>query len=406
MSSVPQPDRSAGRHDTGTQHSPPGVLFIIENDHFPQDTRVFNECTSLSRTHRCLVLAPRASEQALHERVGPIECVRYPWFEGTTLRTLVLEYAWALLCIGLLVPAMVLWRRVRIIHVANPPDLIIPSLAWLKLFGVKFVFDAHDLSTETYKGKGGRDPGLMMAILSFLEKVSIHLSDLTIATNESIQRRILERSPRKPNCVVRNSHRVLFKDLDDVGKPVSDGVLHVGYFGILANDKAAGLENIVEVARTLAANGIRFRVSIVGAGAGLPALRDAVRVAGLAEHFLFRGFIAIPQAYQVIKSFDFGLVSWGDITKNHLHTAMKVMDFMCCAVPVCSLPLTEQLRSTGGIGVHESDFPSLALRMADVYRSRTDYEALRAATLKRFNEDLCWELQEARLHTAYRHLSE
>jgi hypothetical protein len=119
------------------------------------------------------------------------------------------------------------------------------------------------------------------------------------------------------------------------------------------------------------------------------------------NRFALHGFVRLPEAFDVIKQFDFGLVTWGDLPKNHLHTAMKVMDYMCCGVPVCSLRLKEQLASTQNVGIHGDTFEEIAQGMANIYRDEHEYEQLRQKTLRHFNEVLSWELQERSLLDAY-----
>jgi glycosyltransferase involved in cell wall biosynthesis len=286
--------------------------------------------------------------------------------------------------------------------------MIIPMIAWLKLFGIRIVFDAHDISTETLKGKMAtkRSPlSLLLPMLEQFESLSIRAADLAIATNESILDRIRQKSAGKRAWIVRNGNATVYDNVDQVGKPPANGDIRLGYFGVLANDRAAGLDNILIVARALASRGVPFKFSIVGSGPGLPRLKQMVVEADMTDRFEFHGFIPIPQAYQLIKSFDFGFVSWGDTPKNNLHTAMKVMDYMCCAVPVCCLELREQIRSTNGIGVHGSTFEEIAGKLVLMHENPTRYEVLRRQTLERFNTALCWELQERNLLEAYKGLS-
>ncbi len=381
------------------------VLFVVENDHFPQDVRVYNECKAVSRLAECLVLAPRARRQAFREDIAGIKCYRYPATEAASLWGIPLEYLIAFLSIAIFVPAIVLIKRVRVVHVANPPDFIIPSVVWLRLFRVRLVFDAHDLSTETLKGKLGEKNTVarrLLPVLELLEMLSVRFANLVVATNESISARVRRMTPDRSAVVVRNSNPVKYRKLTDVPKPARSNTINVGFFGLLANDKAAGLGNIVDLARALCVRGASCRFSIVGTGPGLAPLRQLAADAGLADRFDFVGFVPISEAYSLISSFDFGLVSWGDMPKNNIHTAMKVMDYMCCGVPVCSLPLTEQLRSTGGIGVHAASFDAIAEKMISVFRDLPRYEKLRERTLQHFNETLCWELQEETLLRVYR----
>ena len=145
-------------------------------------------------------------------------------------------------------------------------------------------------------------------------------------------------------------------------------------------------------------------MSIIGDGPGLPALRRLVEAASLDHRFRFEGYIGLPQAYDAIRNFDFGIVSWPDTAKSNLHTAMKVMDYMCCAVPVCSLRLTEQMYSTDGIGIHADSFESMAREMVKLHQDPVAYQALRRQSLERFNSALRWEIQEGCLRAEYQRL--
>lgn len=383
------------------------VLFVVENDYYPHDMRVFNECTSLSSTYSCYVLAPRKKGQTLIETSQSVTCFRFPHFEAQSLALIPFEYAIAAFWIGLLVPLITIVYRIKAIHVANPPDFIIPLVWWLKLLGVRFVFDVHDLSVETFKGKRVSRAGIGRALVGALwalECLSIRLADLVIATNLSIKEYVHSESRGKPISVVRNSNPVLFRSVEEIGKRPPDGVINVGYFGALANDEAAGLDNFCLLAEALDRVQVDFRFSIVGDGPGLSYLQNTVRRREIGRRFRFHGYVQIPEAFTLIRDFDFGVVTWGNLPKNHLHTAMKVMDYMCCAVPVCSIRLKEQLYSTGGIGIHEETFEGIGRRMAEVYRSEERYELLRRRTLTHFNEVLCWERQSSNLRRAYEDL--
>lgn len=386
----------------------PGVLFIVENDYFPRDARVLNECLSLASAYRCHVLAPRGRGERLFEAVDSATCIRFPHFEASSLRLIAVEYLVAALWIALLAPIIVAVGRIRVLHVANPPDFIVPLLGWLKLFGIRLVFDVHDLSVETFKGKAASRSRLgrrLVPALRALESASIRIADTVVATNQSIRTQVVHSDPGALVYVVRNSNRIRFRSLVDVGKRPRGGPLKVGYFGVLADDEAAGLTNFFSVAETMERRHTPFRIVIVGDGPGVANLRTEIARRRLTDRFEFSGFVRLPKAFDLIKEFDFGLVTWGDLPKNHLHTAMKVMDYMCCGVPVCSLRLTEQLESTQSIGIHEDTFQAVAEKMVDIYGDPERYEALRQRTLDHFNDVLCWERQQGTLLEAYASLT-
>jgi glycosyltransferase involved in cell wall biosynthesis len=370
--------------------------------------RVHNEVTALSGTARCHVVAPRAKGQPFFETMGEAKVYRYPNIAAESLKSLILEYLISWLFICACVTFITVTKRIKIIHVANPPDFIIPSLAWLKLFAIRFVYDLHDISTETFKAKvTGNSPvcRLIVLLLDTLEALSLNLADLVVATNETILARARAKIPSKFSVVVRTSNRRIYKTTGEIKRRVPDGIVCLGYFGVIANDAAAGLENIFTLARVLESNRQPFKISIVGSGPGLPVIRKLALVAGLIDSVEFHGFVPLPKAFELIEQFDFGVVTWGDLPKNHMHTAMKIMDYMCCGVPVCSLNLREQLNSTSGIGIHGNSFEELGNKIYRVYKDEQRFEDLRRRTLAHFNDVLCWELQEKKLLSGYAALS-
>ena len=380
------------------------VLFVLENDYYPRDMRVFNECTSLSNIYSCFVLAPRMRGQRFVERIGSVTCFRFPHFEAQSLRWIFVEYLSAACWFALLIPLISFVKKINVVHVANPPDFIIPLMSWLSLFGVKIVFDIHDLSVETFKGKkASRTPlgRLIVPALRRFESWSIATADLIITTNISIKEHVCQMTRETPIQVVRNSNPVRYRNLVEIQKRPRDAAVNIGYFGLLPHDEAAGLDNFFVLADALARNQVPFRFSIVGDGAGLAYLRNAVAQRNMGGYFSFSGYVDLPEAFDLITSFDFGLLTWGYLPKNHLHTAMKVMDYMCCAVPVCSLKLKEQIASTNSIGIHENTFDAVADRIADIFADTKQYEELRARTLAHFNQVLCWERQRGALLDAY-----
>ena len=385
------------------------ILFVIENDYFPRDTRVYNECITLSDAYSCYVLAPREEGEKFIESIQSVRCIRYPHFEARSLRLIGLEYAIAGIWIAVLVPLIVVIKQIDVVHVANPPDFLIPIISWLKLFGTKFAFDIHDLSIETFKGKSASKTLLGKGVEPFLkalELLSIQFADLIITTNRSIFDHVRRQTPHKRIYVVRNSNALLFNGIKDINKSQRTGVVNIGYFGVLADDEAAGLDNFFIIANILAELQIPFKFSIIGNGPGLSYLQQRIKEYGMEERFELYGFVRVPQAFEIIKNFDFGLVTWGYLQKNHLHTAMKIMDYMCCAVPVCSLPLKEQVYSTQGIAIHANTFEGIAQKIAEVYNEVNEYEDLRKRTLNHFNRVLCWEHQQVNLFRAYASLLE
>jgi len=382
------------------------ILFVLENNYFPRDMRVYNECMTLanSNKYKCYVIAPRqrkTKEKFIDIVDGKVKCFRYPSFDANNIGGLFFEYIIAAFFYVLLIPFVVLLYRINIIHVANPPDFILPLCAWTKLLGVKLIFDQHDLSIESFiiKVNSGKFSLLLSNMLSLLEKLSYQLANIVIATNRSIEKYEKNRCRGVKTCVVRNSNQIQFKYLSYIPKKES-AFLRLGYFGILG--KESGGENLVYLCDKLHKKSIDFKMIIIGDGPGMGNLKELVHKSNLVDKFFFNGFVDFSSAMSIIVNFDFGILPWINCKKHHMHTATKVMDYMCCGVPVCSLNLKEQLISAGNIGIFSDNFDEMVEEILKIYADKREYEKLRQHTLKYFNKKRAWEIENEKLKKCYR----
>lgn len=385
------------------------VLFIIPNNYYPEDIRVYNESNTLSETtdYRCFVLTPRKKGEKYFEIINNIKCYRFPYYDASSIIGLFSEYFIVTFFLFFLSPYVVFRNKIKVIHLANPPDHLILLVYWLKLFNRKIIFDHHDLSLEVIKGKFKSKKSVIVQILvwgsSIFEWLSIKLADKVITSNNSIKEYDQRIEKKKKIIVVRNSSNVQYLSIKEIPKKRRD-YLHLGYFGVIGGDRAAGIENFVAIAKELLARNIKFQFTVIGDGAGLKPLKSLAEKNGLKDYFSFLGYVPLQQAFGLIINFDFGILPWPDIPKNHLLSAIKVMNYMCCGVPVCTLNLKEQLLSTSGIGIHTDTFEEMVDKIIKIKNNKNSYNALRTRTLNYFNTVLCWEKQEFFLLEAYKSL--
>ena len=83
---------------------------------------------------------------------------------------------------------LLLKKRIKIIHVANPPDFFWPLGVLCKIFNIKFIYDQHDLAPEMFKLKFNNN--LVYKILLWNEKLTVKNSDMVIVVNNSFQERL------------------------------------------------------------------------------------------------------------------------------------------------------------------------------------------------------------------------
>src|SRR5437879_1818512 len=169
--------RNAGKH----------ILMLVENNPYPQDTRVRAEAEALqSAGYAVSVISPAGKGQGWKQSVNGVRVYRFPPpFEARGFWGYVWEYFYSIVAMFSL--SVLVWVRkpFHVIHAANPPDMLVFIAAFYKLFGTRFIFDHHDLSPELYNANcGGRGNRRVYHTLVWLERLSCRLADHVIRSEE------------------------------------------------------------------------------------------------------------------------------------------------------------------------------------------------------------------------------
>src|SRR5437879_12624171 len=172
------------------------------------DSRVWKEARSLyDAGYEVTVLCPGGKGfKKTYELLEGIRIYRHPMpEEGNSPAGYVWEYACALFWQFLYSWWIYLRRGFNVMQGCNPPDDIFIVALPFKLFGVKYIFDHHDVSPELYFSKYQRK-GPVYLILLALERLTYYFSNAVIATNESYKELAVNRGRVDPHHVfiVRN----------------------------------------------------------------------------------------------------------------------------------------------------------------------------------------------------------
>ena len=132
------------------------VLIIVENAPVPFDPRVWKEALALNNAgYQVAVLCPKRKgyDRGYEFREG-IHVYRHPMpKEGNSPLGYLWEYGCALFW-ELFYSWWIYFRHgFHVIQACNPPDDIFLVALPFKLFGVKFIFDHHDVIPELYSGE-------------------------------------------------------------------------------------------------------------------------------------------------------------------------------------------------------------------------------------------------------------
>jgi glycosyltransferase involved in cell wall biosynthesis len=386
----------------------PAVLIIVENLPVPLDRRVWQEsCALRDAGYEVIVICPQMRGfTTKEEKLDGIQIYRH-WLseEAGGVSGFLREYASALW--GETRLAWRAWRRhrFRIIHLCNPPDLLF-LVAWpfKLLFGVRIIYDVHDLWPEMFEAKFGRR-GILYGCVRLAERLTHACADVVIATNDSVRAVALKRGRKREAqvFVVRTAPKIA------IGDAKSDPTLKrgrnylVGYVGVMGN--ADGVNYLIEAASHVVQKMGRRDVQFLVMGTGpeydrLVALRDRL---GLREWVELPGRVSNEFLFSALQTIDLG-VACDPINPYNDHCTMnKTLEYMAFGKPQVMFATREGRASAGDAAMYVDENSSEKLGEA-ILRMLGDpgtRERMGRAGAERIRSELNWDRSTEQLARAY-----
>jgi glycosyltransferase involved in cell wall biosynthesis len=388
---------------------PGSVLFLVENLPLPFDRRVWLEATTLRDegfTVTGVSPAGRGFPPGYELRDG-IHLYRYRLPPtGTGFWHYVREYL-----VALTASASLAWRayrrhRFQVIHGCNPPDLFF-LIAWLfRPVGVRYVFDQHDLSPETFRVQFGERRRFIYRVLRLLEYLTYVSADLVVATNESIRRIAIQRAglPSERVVVVRTGPD--FERLHEVPPEpaLKRGRRHlVCYLGVMG--KQDGVDYALRAAQLVLAADHEpdTHFAFIGDGDHAPQLKLLAKSLGIEDRVEFTGRISDAELREYLSTADVCLSPDPANGLNEYHTMNKTLEYMAMGRPVVAFDIMETRASAAGAALYAppNDEGAFAWETVRLLRDPGLRERLGSEGKMRIREALSWEHTRQPLIQAY-----
>ena len=384
------------------------VLIIVENLPVPFDTRVWKEALSLHREdYEVTVLCPKGKGYRKgYELLGGVHVYRHPMSkEGNSPFGYVWEYGCALFWQFLYSWWIYLRRGFDVIQGCNPPDDIFLVALPFKLFGVKYVFDHHDVNPELYFSKYEREDFFYKTQI-WLEKLTFRFSDVVMSTNNSYKDVAISRGGLAPEdvFVVRNGPDLKTFRPVPPNPALKYGKRYlVGYVGTMSAQE--GLDILLDVAehiRSLGRQDVHF--TCVGGGPGLAELKKMTQDKQLEDMVNFTGRLPDAELLEVLSTADVCVNPDKPCQMNDLSTMIKIMEYMALGKPIVQFDLKEgkfsaqeaSLYSDNGNGV--TGFATNILWLLDHPEER---QKMGEFGRRRVEKELAWEHSVGNLLAAY-----
>jgi glycosyltransferase involved in cell wall biosynthesis len=393
-----------------TKQRPTAVCIIVENLPVPLDRRVWREAAALRDAgYSVSVICPKGkgSCTASHEVLEGIHIYRHAMWEPSSALGYLLEYALALVGEFYLSLKVFALTRFRILQGCNPPDTIFLIGLFFKLFGVRYIFDHHDLSPELFEVKFGRKRGLLPAMTRAAELCSFKVAEVAIACNESFREVAVTRGGKKPErvFVVRNCPDLTtFRRRSPQPETRLRESFQVAYVGFMA--KQDGLPLLVESIEHMVKNQNRqdTHFLLVGGGSELLELRGMVAAKELNSYVTFTGQVSHEDVAAFLADSDVGVAPDPKNPLNDSSTMIQILEYMAFGLPVVLFDLKEGRRVAGPAALYALpndpvDFANQINRLLDSPELR---RRLGECGRARIEEGLNWETEKQGLLRAYR----
>ena len=386
------------------------VLIVVENLPVPLDRRVWLEATTLVEAgYEVSVICPnsRGWTEFFEEREG-VHIYRYPAPPEAHAGAM----AYAREYLGSMWHWFRLARRVwrerggfDVIQGCNPPDLVFVLALWYRLWGVRYLFDHHDVCPELFEAKFGKR-GLLYRIMLVWERMTFATASVSIATNGSFKQIAVRRGHMDPDdvFVVRSAPRIeAFRP--GPGDPAlrqGAGIV-LGYVGVIGQQE--GMDLLVAAVDRLVRDLCHgdLHVLIVGFGSHLDAVKADVAARGLTAYFTFTGALYGDDLVHALNAIDIGLAPDPKNPMNDISTMNKIMEYMALEKPMVQFDLTEGRVSAGDAALYApaNDAEAFADRIAVLINDEALRKRLGQEGLQRVQKTLSWEHSAENLLAAY-----
>src|SRR5208283_3017608 len=383
------------------------VCIIVENLVVPTDRRVWQEATALTAAgYSVSVICPKGLGYTRStECIEGVQIYRHSSLEWPGLLGHLIEYVWALGAEFILALRIYRRSRFRILHACNPPDILFLVGLLFKVFGVRFIFDHHDLTPEFCQVRFPRKSWLH-CLASLAERFTFRTADVTISTNESFREIALHRGG------VSADRSFVVRTCPDLKKlaftrhsHLKRGRKHlVIYVGIMEPQDGLGLllESIDYLVNGEGRNDTLF--VLIGFGTELPHLRTRADELGLRPWVQFAGPVYGDDLWAYLATADVAVAPDPSNVLNQKLTMIKIFEYMAFGLPIVLYDLDEGKRTASGAALYaEANDPvDFARKVGVLLDSDSLRQKLGAKGRENILAGLNWETEKEQLLEAYK----
>lgn len=373
------------------------ILIIVENLPVPFDTRVWQEATTLAANgYTVSVICPKGNGYTQEkEFLQGVHIFRHALpAEGNGAIGYAKEYAMALKEEIRLAKKVYKEIGFDVIQGCNPPDNIYIVAKCFKKYGVKYIFDHHDICPELFEAKFGGTSGILYKSQIWLEKQTYKHCTFAFVTNESYKKIAIERGKMSPDKVIvlRSGPKLDRMRIIPPVESIKRGYKYmVGYLGVIGQQE--GIEYLLEAAKYIKGHDNNVFWGIIGGGPHLETLRKKAHEMGLEDCMEFTGRVPDQQMLEYLNTADICVNSDKYNSMNDKSTMNKILEYMALAKPIVQFDLTEGRYSAQEASLYakNNDAEDMALKITELLNDPEKRKRMGEFGRNRVINELSWE---------------
>jgi glycosyltransferase involved in cell wall biosynthesis len=294
-------------------------------------------------------------------------------------------------------------KRFQVIHGCNPPDLIFLTALLYKPFGVKYVFDHHDINPELYLAKFSKKD-FFYKVMVFFEKLTFKTASYSIATNNSYKEIAIARGKMPANRVeVIRSGPGLKRLRITAGDPkYKKGRAYLGgYVGVIGEQE--GLDLLLKAIEILVHQRSDLQFAIVGGGTDLEKIKHMATEMKLNDFVDFYGRVPDDVLVDILNTADLCVNPDKPTEMNNLSTMNKIMEYMALKKPIVQFDLKEGRYSAQEASLYakNDDIHDFAEKIGYLLDHKDIRERMGEIGYDRVINSLSWEHESKKLVDFY-----
>jgi glycosyltransferase involved in cell wall biosynthesis len=386
------------------------VLVLVQNLPVPFDRRVWQESKSLRDGGASVtVVCPSDKRHPAGEfEIDGISVIRYRApREASGVVGYANEYLVSLARMRSAVKRARQSGAFDVVHFCNPPDLLYTVAKPLRRRdGTVLVFDQHDLGPELVEAKHLPLSFFFSAVARLFESRTYAAADHVIATNESYRAIAMGRGRKSADrvTVIRSGPpRDWITPQAEAGDHHEGHRYLIGYLGVMGRQE--GIEYLIDAVDLLSrAKGLDVQLALVGSGPDIDRLQALVAEKSLEDRIRFCGRVSDEDLVDILSDADVCVNPDEVNPMNDLSTMNKIVEYMALARPIVQFDVKEGRFSAGEASLYaerDNDAASFADAIERVLLDPELAESMSLSGRKRFEDELCWDIQSERLVDAY-----